>query len=297
MSIKLYTGFVGSGKSFAATKLGVHVAEHPLGNDWVLANFPIKPKKRNKLSKFLFRRKSENKTSRWIYKDNDEITVDYLIRLSIEKRFYRREGSCLVILDEAGIMFNSRDWQASGEERKKWVKFFTQSRKFGYDFILITQSSTMIDKQIRVNCENEVVHKKANNFSVFALLPWTLFVGVEYWNGIKNATGNSSWTFYSKKIADRYDTMALFGSVLEEVQNLGIELPTDLVAQVNQDERGTDSPEDVPETRREPVAGTDRTDGQPDSPQDLPHSVGEALHHVTDPDQEPEVIEEVEFKL
>ena len=297
MSIKLYTGFVGSGKSFAATKLGVHVAEHPLGNDWVLANFPIKPRKRSKLARFLFPKGSQNKPSRWIYKENDEITVDYLIRLSIEKRFYQREGSCLVILDEAGIMFNSRDWQASGDERKRWVKFFTQSRKFGYDFILITQSSTMIDKQIRVNCENEVVHKKANNFSIFALLPWTLFVGVEYWNGIKNATGNSTWTFYSKKVADRYDTMALFGSVLEEVQGLGIELPADLVEQVQEDERGTEPPEDATETRRQPVAVADRTDRQPDSPQNLPHSVGNALDHINDPDQEPEEQKEVEFKL
>ncbi|MBK5515688.1 hypothetical protein JFT70_14060 [Bacillus sp. TH11] len=45
MAITMYTGFVGSGKSYAATALGCNVADARLGSRWVVANFPIKPKK------------------------------------------------------------------------------------------------------------------------------------------------------------------------------------------------------------------------------------------------------------
>ena len=254
MAIWIYSGFVGSGKSYAATALGIHVAEHPLGKDWVLANFPITKKKRSRIGKMFSRNKSEYVDSRWIYKDNDEITVDYLIKLSFEMGFYGHEGSCLVILDEAGIMFNARDWNVSGDDRKKWVKFLTQSRKFGYDFILITQSATMIDKQIRVNAEFERVHKKLNSFSIFALLPWTIFAGVDYWNGIKNATGNAAYTRYKKKVADRYDTTALFGHVKDEVEALGVTIPHDMRTQSAGSERTSTTTSDEPPAVESEVA-------------------------------------------
>lgn len=207
MTIELFTGFVGSGKSYAAVKIGTQIADSLMGNRYVIANFPIKDKK-----KFLsFMRKDKYKKPRWIYKPNDELTVDFLISESIKNGWNKKESSCLVIFDEASIPFNSRSW--NDKNRLKWIEFLTQSRKFGYDFIFITQDAKMLDKQIRALCEYEVQHKKLNNMIYFkwlSLFRLTLFAGVSYWNGVRYSRGQLRLYFYRKKIADRYDTLKLF---------------------------------------------------------------------------------------
>src|SRR5579885_1826615 len=118
--LSLYTGAVGSGKSYHAIELGL---------DWlrvgknVIANFPIKPPE-----KFLFKRDKERwdkKLKRWHYLE--EITVEYLMALSLENGWFGHESKCLVIIDEAGVMFNSRDWQTESKNRMKWIKFVSQS--------------------------------------------------------------------------------------------------------------------------------------------------------------------------
>lgn len=203
MSIELYTGFVGSGKSYAAVKNGTLIADARLGSRWVIANFPIKPRKD-------FFTKKE-RVPRWIYRKNDELTPTYLIQKSIEMGWDKKEGSCLVIFDEAGIPFNARSWNKS--DRLEWIEFLSQSRKFGYDFIFITQHRDMIDKQIRNLCEYEVQHKKLNNMHVFKLLSLfkiTLFAGISFWNGMSKERGSLRVYFYRKSVANRYDTLRIF---------------------------------------------------------------------------------------
>lgn len=209
MTIELYTGFVGSGKSYAATKRGTEIADAPLGKRWVIANFPIKPKK--KLLHYFYKDEKKYIEPRWIYKPNEDLTVKYLIEKSLKEGWNKKEGSCLLIFDEASIPFNARTFQR--KDRLDWIKFLSQSRKFGYDIIFITQDARMIDKQIRALCEYEVVHKKLNNMnSFFKLIPVTIFAGVKYWNGLnaRFTRGSLRLDIYRKKIGDRYDTLRLF---------------------------------------------------------------------------------------
>lgn len=210
MSIQLFTGFVGSGKSYAATKVGTRIADAPIGNRYVIANFPIKPKP-SLIRKML---KKPLRQPKWIFKKNDELTPKYLIKLSLEKGWNKKEGSCLVIFDEASIPFNSRNWNKP--DRLEWVELLSQSRKFGYDFIFITQDAKMIDKQIRSLCEFEVQHKRLNEmfpFQLLSLFRITLFAGVKFWNGLGhgNKKGSLSLYFFEKRTAGRYDTLNLFG--------------------------------------------------------------------------------------
>lgn len=215
MAIELFTGFVGSGKSYAATKIGCTIADAPAGKKYVIANFPIKAKTKF-LAKVPFIKKyikNPQKNCRWIFKDNDELTVDFLISESLKRGWDKKEGSALVIFDEASIPFNARSFQRA--DRMEWINFLTQSRKFGYDIIFITQDARMLDKQIRVLCEFEVVHKKLNNMFAFkwlSLFRITLFAGVSYWNGLnaKYTKGQLRLYTYKKSVADRYDTLRLF---------------------------------------------------------------------------------------
>lgn len=219
MTIELYTGFVGSGKSFCATKLGVNIVDAPFSRRYVIANFPIRPKKR----KLHFLYKGENKykpLDRWIYKPNEELTVDFLVKKSLEMGWNKKESSCLIIFDEASIPFNARTYQR--RDRLDWIKFLSQSRKFGYDVIFITQDARMLDKQIRSLCEFEIVHKKLNNMfalSWLSLLRLTIFAQVKYWNGTnaRYTRGQLRLVRYSKKVAQRYDSLRLFD--MEEKKN------------------------------------------------------------------------------
>ena len=203
--ISLYTGSVGSGKSYHSIELGL---------DWinkrknVIANFPIKPPK-----KYLFKfqeRRWEEKLKRWHYLE--EITVEYLMALSLENDWFGKESQCLVIIDEAGIMFNSRDWQHERLSRQKWIKFLSQSRKWGYDFIFVCQMDRMIDRQIRGLVEYEVKHLKANNaffFRFLSIFKVTMFMYVYKWYQTK-LKGSVRLSIYRPAIANRYDTMRIF---------------------------------------------------------------------------------------
>jgi zona occludens toxin len=209
--ISLYTGSVGSGKSYHSIELGLQWAKNP--KKAVIANFPIKPPK-----KFLTKRsekKWEQTMERWNYRE--EISVEYLMALSFEKGWFGKESSCIVLIDEAGIMFNSRDWQHERKERQKWIKFLSQSRKFGYDFIFICQMDRMIDRQIRGLVEYEVKHLKANNaifFKWLSMFKVTMFMYVYKWYQTK-LKGNMRLSIYRPGIANRYDTMKIFN--LEEL--------------------------------------------------------------------------------
>lgn len=211
--IEIYSGFVGSGKSFHAVRRGVIIADAPAGKRYVVANFPIKPKKKflakiPLINKFI---KNHYNKPRWIYKPNDELTVDLLLELSQKMGWYGKESQALLIFDEAGIPFNARDWNAKPKERMRWIEFLSQSRKFGYDVVFIAQDLRMLDRQVRSLAEYEVQHKKMNNWFIFRFLPITVFACVSFWNGMRNTRGTLELCVYSKRIAERYDTLRLFG--------------------------------------------------------------------------------------
>jgi zona occludens toxin len=205
MSIELFSGFVGSGKSYAATAMGARIVDAPMGKQHVIANFPLTMTKKQKRKK--------NFSFRWHYKTNEELTPDYLVQKSIQMGWDKKESSCMVIFDEASIKFNARTFQSS--DRMQWIEFLTESRKFGYDVIFITQDARMLDKQIRQLCEYECTHKKLNNmlgFGFLKLFRISLFAQVRYWNGLNNASTKGSLRLfvYKKSVAKRYDTYMKF---------------------------------------------------------------------------------------
>lgn len=207
--IDLYLGSVGSGKSYHALKEGIEKTKQRGG--FVVANFPIKAR-------------NEKEKERWIYLE--DFSPKDLIRLSIERGSFGHEGRALVIVDEAGIKFNSRDWQVNPNERKEWIKFLSQSRKFGYDIILVAQDERMVDRQIRKLAEYNVKHIKLRNYKWMKLLPWQIFAAIRFWNGA-TFKGQVSFLFFNPFLAKRYDTMKLF-DLDQEIQEIaeknGIEI-------------------------------------------------------------------------
>jgi len=242
--ISMYTGSVGSGKSYHALHLGVKVInEKKYGQyRYVIANFPLLERKepaawlpRKMREKRLEKNREEHE--RWIF--NDEITIEYLIAESIRRGWYGKESMCMVIIDEAGIIFNSRDWQTQGKQRNNWIKFLALSRKFGYDFIFVAQADRMMDKQIRGLCEYEVKHLKANNsffMSFLTVFRITVFMYIYQWYQTK-MRGNLRFGLYRDSIGARYDTMRIFNfdDLIDSVKALydGKIIPAPVAMQIN----------------------------------------------------------------
>ncbi|MEG1893081.1 MAG: zonular occludens toxin domain-containing protein [Clostridia bacterium] len=196
--IYLYSGTPGSGKSLHATKKIIQYLR--LGRR-VIANYPLN------LTAFHLGIKER----KFLYKDNTDITPDLLIAYSHKYLKPGLEGQCVLVLDECAIMFNCRD--INRNDRAKWITFFQQHRKLGYNVILICQFDRMLDRQIRCFIEYEIVHRKLNSAGTVGLLlslfGIKLFMAIEKWYGVKMLTGRETFTV-SKKICNAYNSYSLF---------------------------------------------------------------------------------------
>lgn len=193
--ISLFTGSVGSGKSYHALSMGLRKV-NAIPERFVIANFPLRLEFCNKKEK-----------ERWQFWE--VITPEKLIAFAAEKEFIGKEGYCLLIIDEAGVLFNSRDWMVQAKERTKWVKFFSQSRKFGYDVILISQDDRMIDRQIRSLAEYEVKHFDMRRYWFFSWIPLKMHMAVWRWYHTK-IKGTADPFLIRKSVYKKYDTMRIF---------------------------------------------------------------------------------------
>ena len=91
MSISLYTGTPGSGKSFHAAK----DIEHRMRRGGTLiCNFPVNTG---------FVKKCRAQVEYW---DNSELTAERLVAYALEHHKIGKEGQALVVIDECQIIFN-----------------------------------------------------------------------------------------------------------------------------------------------------------------------------------------------
>ena len=71
----------------------------------------------------------------------------------------------LIVLDECGVFFNSREW--ADKSRQAAISWLLHSRKKGWDVIFIVQSVELIDKQIRVSLlEHLGICKRLDRFKI-----------------------------------------------------------------------------------------------------------------------------------
>lgn len=192
--IYLYTGTPGSGKSYHATVDIVNKLKR-------------KKQKGLKMNRVISNYFIDINTEDFLLLDNSEMTVDYLENFARSNHMPGVESQTLVVIDECQILFNSRNWNSQSKERMKWLTFFSQHRKYGYNFILIAQADFMIDKQIRGLIEYEVAHLKINNF--FSMLPIKTFLAVTRWYGQRMKVGHEVIVM-RKKICNYYNSFGTF---------------------------------------------------------------------------------------
>ena len=199
--IVLYSGTPGSGKSLDTARTIYNWCRRGAP---IICNFPINVDNiRLKREKHVY------------YIPNARLDPDDLDRFS---RDYfgdnsPKEDSILLVIDEAQLLFNARDWSMKGRERWNW--FFTMHRHFGFFIILCAQFDRMLDRQVRGLIEYEYIHRKVKNmgwkglfFSSLMLSPANLFVKVKFWYPMKEKVGSEFFRCI-KKYYCIYDTFAL----------------------------------------------------------------------------------------
>lgn len=124
-----------------------------------------------------------------------------------------REGYGLLLLDEAQLIFNSRDWRGNFS----WIEFFTQHRKLGWNVLLISHSIDMIDSQIRHLIEYESRYRNLQKVKFpilgFPLSPIPAFLVITRYAGL----GAGASAVHSRELfplplwaARLYDTARVF---------------------------------------------------------------------------------------
>lgn len=197
--ITLYSGTPGSGKSLHAAENLLHCVN--LHKMLCITNYDID---RNKIknNEFLIILDNKSITPKKLY----EISNDYF------KDRKRKESQIVLFIDEAQLLFNSRNFSQSG--RMEWLSFFSQHRKYGYDVILMAQFDRMLDRQIRSLIEYQCIHRKVSNFGLFGKIfslffLGNLFVCVKQWYPLKQVIGHEFF-MARKKYYEIYDTFATF---------------------------------------------------------------------------------------
>lgn len=198
--ITLYTGTPGSGKSLHMAKdIYWHVRMHRL----VVANFEINTEMFDDASSFL-------------YVPPNKMNPETLERIAQEyfKTHDFKEGAISFYWDEAQIDLNSRTWK----KNERWIPFFTQHRKLGYNVYMVCQHHEMLDKQVRTIIEYECSHRKVNNVGLFGKIVSVLAIGhpvvcgVTRWYGQRMRL-SSEFFIGTKKYYRLYDTFKMFQSV------------------------------------------------------------------------------------
>lgn len=203
--IELYSGTPGSGKSLHVAKI---IRERlRMYNCVIIGNFYVN---QNTVKK---------RKGTYIYVDNSRLYPERLIKFAI--RYARHKGRRLkedelyLFIDEAQLLFNSRDWQII--KTSGWVSFYSQHRKLGFYIGLIAQFDRMLDRQIRSLVENEIKHRKVSRAGLFGKLLGfltgdNLFIYIKIWYPMKQKI-YSEFFLGTKKVYDLYDSYGLFQTI------------------------------------------------------------------------------------
>jgi len=107
---------------------------------------------------------ANNKTAR-VMRIADKPSIEDFNALGWGNRSYDEEENWLLVLDECGTWFNSRNWNDKG--RKDVNDWLLHCRKLGWDVILIIQDISILDSQARETlAEHTVFCKRTDRIQV-----------------------------------------------------------------------------------------------------------------------------------
>lgn len=219
MSITLFSGTPGSGKSLCVSKEILHNIR-VLKRDVICLNMS--------LNVDYLRRDGKGDAKLMCCPDYSMIvTPSALYDYAMKYHVVGKEHQTLVVFDEVQMLISTTKVKAMKNQYpdylKNWMDFFSQHRHLGYEVYLITQYDRMIHPDIRFLIEYENVHRKFRNASDFAyflavifklIAGKELFVQIRKWKPNREKIGSKFFT-WSKSLDGLYDSYKKFTDLRE----------------------------------------------------------------------------------
>lgn len=202
--IEIYQGRIGGGKSYSAIST---IAAHLSKGGLVYSNIEINPEG---MARLLAKRHG-------VYFDPEQYRPlpDNVFGWQEEVFWGTRALDTLVVIDEAQVFYNSRDWQRTATEHQRMLTFLTQSRKACVSVIFITQHAENIDKQFRLLAQNFWMFRDIAKFPPLAPFMGFCFLAVSLdYTGEKIG---SRLIPKSKLVFAAYDTLAFLDAQMREM--------------------------------------------------------------------------------
>jgi len=208
MAVYFITGKLGAGKSLASVG---RIFDYLSRGRPVATNLDIFPY--NYYSHF---KKELN-----LIRIPDKPQVQDLESLGSGNTSYDEEKNGLLVLDECGTWFNSRNW--NDKSRKDVIDWFLHARKYGWDIIFLVQDVSLVDKQAReALCEHLGVCRRLDRLSIPIIgLFYKIFTGrplrlprmhmakIHYGDN-EQALTSDRWLYRGSSFYNAYDTKQVF---------------------------------------------------------------------------------------
>lgn len=134
----------------------------------------------------------------------------------------RGEGRCLVVIDEAHALLDSRDFRSP--ERQEWITWLTQHRKLGLDLLFVVQHQEMLDTNVRRLVEWEIRLRDLRRARAYGV-PVPLPFSVAHWFWATMKAPQRTQTFRPRQAHGLYDTTATLHGVSAAQPDGAIILP------------------------------------------------------------------------
>lgn len=208
MAVYFITGKLGSGKSLMAVKI---IRDYLFECRTVASNLDLN-------MKYIVGPRGRKVKS---FRIPDRPTSNDLIAIGSGNTSYDESRNGGLFLDECGIWFNTRNWNASG--RQDIINFLLMARKLGWDVYIIVQNISLIDKQARDSIAEYVAYcTRLDRLHIpFIGALYKLFTGTRLplpkihhavvrlgtsHNGLKS----ESWTLIGTDLYSAYNTKQIF---------------------------------------------------------------------------------------
>ena len=156
-----------------------------------------------------------------VYRLPDKPVAHDMFALGSGNTSYDEEKNGLIVLDECGTWFNSRDWQ--DKSRKALIDWLLHARKLGWDILFIIQDVSMIDKQARKSiCEHVVYCRRLDRLAIPVLdmlaklvrkkgIPKPkLHLAIVKYGDLPNSLTVDKWLYRGTDLYPCYDTKQAF---------------------------------------------------------------------------------------
>lgn len=201
------TGKLGAGKSLAA-----------VGRirDYINKGLPVA----TNLDLYLHNLIGKNPRQCRVYRLPDKPTVDDMWAIGSGNPTYDESKNGLIVLDECGTWFNSRNWQ--DKSRQPFLDWLLHARKLGWDIIFLVQDISLVDKQAKMSiCEHVVYCRRMDRLkyplidSVLGLFKTELpkakiHIGIVKYGTTPTSLTVDRWVYMGKDLYQGYDTKQIF---------------------------------------------------------------------------------------